>query len=87
MITLASEVTEWHISVDDLTFDVGKSTSYIGKVVVGKLTRRRNDRYLTLIQYCTIHVHMSKSYIHVNYRTGLSVLVTFHCNYSVNNLF
>lgn len=65
MITLASEVTEWHISVDDLTFDVGKSTSYIGKVVVGKLTRRRNDRYLTLIQYapymytCLNHTYMS----------------------------
>lgn len=49
MIMLVFEVIEWYISVDDLIFDVGKLILYIGKVVVGKLIRRRNDRYLTLI--------------------------------------
>ena len=45
MITLAPKVTEWHISVGELTLNVGKSTSYmyVGSVVVCKLTRWRND--------------------------------------------
>ena len=34
-----------HISVGELTFDVGESTSYVGELVVGELTRWRNDRY------------------------------------------
>ena len=37
--------SDWHISVGELTFDVGESTSYVGELVVGELTRWRNDRY------------------------------------------
>ena len=32
------------ISVGELTLDVGETTSYIGELVVGELTRWRNDR-------------------------------------------
>ena len=42
--------SDWHISVGELTFDVGESTSsvgelVVGELVVGELTRWRNDRY------------------------------------------
>ena len=33
------------ISVGELTLDVGETTSYVGELVVGELTRWRNDRY------------------------------------------
>ena len=33
------------ISVGKLTLDVGETTSYVGELVVGELTRWRNDRY------------------------------------------
>ena len=33
------------ISLGELTFHVGESTSYVGELVVGELTRWRNDRY------------------------------------------
>ena len=32
------------ISVGELTLDVGETTSYVGELVVGELTRWRNDR-------------------------------------------
>ena len=35
----------WDMSVGELTFDVGKSTSYVGELIVGELTHWRNDRY------------------------------------------
>ena len=31
--------SDWHIRVGELTFDVGQSTSYVGKLVVGEVTR------------------------------------------------
>ena len=33
------------ISVGELTLDVGETTSSVGELVVGELTRWRNDRY------------------------------------------
>ena len=38
-------LANWHISVGELTIDIGESTSYVDELVVGELTRWRNDRY------------------------------------------
>ena len=37
--------SDWHISVGELTFNVGESTSSVGELVIGKLTRWQNDRF------------------------------------------
>ena len=39
--------SDWHISVGELTFDVGESTSHVGELVVGELTRWRNGETRT----------------------------------------
>ena len=33
------------MNVGELTLDVGETTSYVGELVVGELTRWRNDRH------------------------------------------
>ena len=38
-------LANWHISVGELTLDVGETTSYVGELDVGEMTRWRNDRY------------------------------------------
>ena len=35
------------MNVGELTLDVGETTSYVGELVVGELTRWRNDRHST----------------------------------------
>ena len=49
--------SDWHKSVGELTFDVGESTSYVGELVVGEVTRWQNDQYSSVrvpVQIATV---------------------------------